>query len=419
MRKHTEILDNFENHLHSIPDKKKQVEEIIEFVLIYGDSYGDKIAPLLEKGINISKSIGFETGEVICYYNFLFWAGGTGTILNSKQHTSHEELVEMLENIKGDIFWYSLGLNLLAYYHWFRGEYEKGFSIAFKALKFTEQILDKSTGWHYFALGIFYFDTRDFENSAFYYRKSLDAFSKFDYLYGKARASNGLASVAIQQGQTEKATSLLEYAAGIYKDFGHYSGLSRALNDMALIEKATKNYEKAIALFSESIELRKEINHVQGLITSLTELGEIYLMEGTHEKALEYLLSALHHSTEINSRQKSMRLNKLIYEAYKKMNDIPLALKYFEDYYEIKSQLMGDEATNNIKRLQTKFEKEKSEQEAEIERLKNVELKKAYEMIEQRNKDIHDSIIYASRIQRSLLPTEKSIERELKKFNKG
>jgi hypothetical protein len=79
---------------------------------------------------------------------------------------------------------------------------------------------------------------------------------------------------------------------------------------------------------------------------------------------------------------------------------------------------MGDEASNNIKRLQTKFEKEKSEQEAEIERLKNVELKKAYEMIEQRNKDIHDSIIYASRIQRSLLPTEKSIERELGKFKR-
>jgi len=108
-----------------------------------------------------------------------------------------------------------------------------------------------------------------------------------------------------------------------------------------------------------------------------------------------------------------LRLSKLLYEAYKQLNDIPKALLYFEEFYNIKTQLMGDEASNNIKRLQTNFEKEKSEKEAEIERLKNVELKKAYEIIEQKNKDIHDSIHYASRIQRSLLPTEIFIERIL------
>ena len=413
MKKHGEIIGNFNAKLATLSDEKQQVEEIIEFAFNYGDSYGEQITPLLEKGIEIAKSIGFETGEIICYYNLVFFNGGKGHSMTSTYTTSMSQLLEMLEKIKHDPYWYSMGLNMLAYHHWFKGEYEKAFNIAFETLKLTRETPDKNSGWHYFALGIFYFDTKDFENSEAYYKQSYDSFNQYNQQYGKARASNGLASVAIQKMEMEKAIPLLEFASGVYRDLGHHAGLSRALNDMALLEKVKKNYGQAIRLFNESIDLRKEINHVQGLITSLTELGEVYVFLEEFDTALEYLGAAIEYSFQANAKQKSMRINKLMYDIHKKLNNIPLALKHFEEYYELKTQLMGDEASNNIKRLQTNFAKEKSEKEAEIERLKNVELKKAYEVIEQKNKDIHDSIHYASRIQRSLLPTEKFIQRLL------
>lgn len=46
---------------------------------------------------------------------------------------------------------------------------------------------------------------------------------------------------------------------------------------------------------------------------------------------------------------------------------------------------------------------EKAEKEAEIERLRNVELKEAYSIIEKKNKEITDSIRYAEKIQYALL----------------
>lgn len=234
-----------------------------------------------------------------------------------------------------------------------------------------------------------------------------------------ARARNGLASVALMQNQFEKALPLLQNAAAAYRNLGHYSGLSRALNDLAVLEKGFKHYEKAEQLFRETIELRKEINHVQGLITSYTELSELYVELRQYEKALEHLFIGLSMSEKIDAKQKTMRLHKLLYDVYKSLNDTPKALDHFEKFYDLRTNLMGDEASNNIKRLQTKFEKERSEQEAEIERLKNVELKKAYEMIEQKNKDIHDSINYASRIQRSLLPSDRNVQKMLQKLRKN
>jgi hypothetical protein len=58
---------------------------------------------------------------------------------------------------------------------------------------------------------------------------------------------------------------------------------------------------------------------------------------------------------------------------------------------------------------------ESSKRETELERVKNVGLKNAFKLIEEKNKEILDSIHYASRIQRALLPTEIFIDRNLNK----
>jgi len=344
-----------------------------------------------------------------------FFTGVTqGGGIPSKYAEALVDIDALVEKLKQDKEWYPLGINLLSYFHWFKGEYEKGFNLAFEGLKISaENKLSRALAWTYFALGIFYFDTKDLDNAKTNYQTAYDLFTAENYLYGMARSATGLGTIAILQGHANDAQPLLKYAAAIYRDLGHYSGLSRAVNDMGLLEKTKGAYDKAIIHLNESIEVRKEINHIQGLITSYTELGETYLLMKNYELALKQFTSGLEYAKQANSLQKQMRLYKLFYDAYKELNNPGLALINFEQFYEIKTQLMSDEAANNIKKIQTRFEKEKSEKEAEIERLKNVEIKKAYTIIEEKNKDILDSIRYAKRIQTSLLPTETYIQNAL------
>jgi serine phosphatase RsbU (regulator of sigma subunit) len=412
LKKPEEILIEFQNKRTSIPDKKKEVHEIIDFVNVYGDSYGSKIIPIIEDGISLSKEMGLESEEIVCYYLLAFVQGVTEGNVKSQYSTTISETLDMSKRLNKDSEWYAYGLSMLAYFHWFRGEYEKGFNVIFESLKRTETIGTlRGRPWNHFALAVFYFDTKDLENSLINYQRSLEIFTEENYEYGMARSANGLASIAILQNRVQDAIPLLEFAANIYRKFGHYSGLSRALNDMGLLEKANKNYDKAIGFLNESIHLRKEIKHKQGLITSYTELGEIYLLLKEYEPALELLLNGLELALDVNSKQKQMRLFKLLYETYKELNNTELALKNFEDFFEIRSQLLSDEAANNIKKIQTKFETEKSEKEAEIERLKNIELKSANAIIEQKNKDITDSINYAKRIQQAILPADETLQK--------
>jgi tetratricopeptide (TPR) repeat protein len=413
-----QILEELKVKIDSIPDKKEKIEEIIFFVLIYGDSFGERNVPLLEQGIQLSKEINFECGEVLCQYNLMFFGGMTQGHFNSKYNRTLPELVQMLDKLKPEPSYYAVGLNLIAFFHWFRGEYEKGFDLIFEATKLSGGNDRYSLAWNYFALGVFYFDTKDYDNSRISYQKAYQMFLDDGSEYGQARSMNGVASAAIMQNKTEEALPLLEFAVNTYRKLSHHSGLSRAVNDMGQLEKTNKNYPRAIKLFEESIELRKGLNHLQGLITNYTELGEVYHLIGNYDLALEQFKKGLILAHEVKTKQKQMRLHKLFYDTYKELKNTDLALENLERFYELKSELLSDEAANNIKKIQTKNEKEKSEKEAEIERLKNVELKTAYIEIEEKNKEILDSIRYAKRIQESLLPTDKYIEKNLERLKK-
>ena len=59
---------------------------------------------------------------------------------------------------------------------------------------------------------------------------------------------------------------------------------------------------------------------------------------------------------------------------------------------------------------------ENAQKEAEINRLKNVELKNAFDVIAEKNKDITDSINYAKRIQQALLASDDMLKRNLKEY---
>lgn len=416
MKKPEEVFIDFREKLVKVSDKKSRVREIVDFSIVYGDCYGSRIIELLEEGIVLAKESDDKVGETLCYCNLAFTNRVTGLNAPSPYAVTFPELSKMVEDISFDLDAYTMGINMLSYFHWFRGEYEMAFNLAFKGLRISEQNKVAGVGWDNFGLAVFYYDTKDFENSRIHYSKAFDIFKDLRHEYGMARSSNGLGTVAIAQSRIDDALPLLEFSHTIYQKMSHYAGLSRAATDLGLVEKCRKNYLTAVAYFNEGLALRKEIDHFHGLATSYTELGETYLLMGQHDLATEHLDKGLVLALQLQAHQKQSRIHKLMYDTYKELKNTELALRHFEKYFEVRSRILNDEAANNIKKIQTRFEKEKSEKEAELERFKNIELKKANTIIEQKNKDITDSINYARRIQHSILPSKEILDKCFKNY---
>ncbi|MFI5164423.1 MAG: tetratricopeptide repeat protein [Bacteroidia bacterium] len=408
------IIEEFKTQLSAEQDEIKKINLIQDFVWFNSDLYTDECRPLIDQALALSQKHQYERG--IAYANALTVYLGIYNLSNNTSDALERmhQAIEVFTRI-GDKEGESRLLNMISYMNWWEGKYDLALDQAFRALRLAEEFPDKKSGmcWTSYALGVFHSDLKDYASSEKYFLNGLEmnSFSSVPNTYFSARSNSGLGSVYIALGKFDKALEHIHFALKGYTALKHPMGESRAQNDMGVIERIRGNYSNAEKYLLDALRLREQAKFKQGIATTYSELGELYIKTKQFDKAKEFLLKALALAEEIKSQPKIYSAHQRLSELYRLTGEPWKALEHLQIYHEIKSSVVGEQASNRMKNLQTQFATEKSEKETEIHRLKNVELKKAYEEIEAKNKDIIDSINYARRIQNAILPGEDEIKK--------
>jgi tetratricopeptide (TPR) repeat protein len=394
------------------------IQDRIHLCNLYVDSFQMESTKGLQIALEKSLQLHYPAGEMLARFMIAYQNFELGNIELGKSNFERAKFI--LDNSDIPFVHKSMGFHTLAYYYWSLGEYATAFDIVLDLLKQAENINHNITlGWLHYELGVFNYDLKDYETSQQFYTKAKEFFapnsSRLE-AYGIARSKTGIASTLIQFNKYKEATELLQEALVTFRELCVSAGVSRVLNDLASIEKKQGNFNAALLHQQEALKIRKETNHIQGRITSLIELGDIYQELGDLKASEKTLLEAERLAEENRAKAKLFRTSYLLSQVYKKLDAPWKALEYYEKYHELKEKVLGEDSNNAIKRLQTQFDKEKSEKEAEIERLRNVELKHANKIISEKNKEILDSINYAKRIQEALITNERYIEKTLKRL---
>ncbi len=402
-------IEWLDNELKTINDERKRIDLVSHFCFNALDFLFEECYALsneyYEKAINLN----YVNGQAMLLMCKSYYLREKGKLEESKLLLKATEDLFYLSNSAKDI---SVAFNYLAVTNWILGNREKAFQQAYEARKIGEQNSDLFVlTWSSYQFGVFYSDLKNYDLSLSYFEEAKELAHKSKDPYAIARTGSGIASIEIMRGNFDRALEVNAEALAIYRQCGQKTGESRALNDLGMLYKKLGNISEAIKNLSAALELRVNLNYAQGIITSQIELADIYIELGELEKAKSLLIPALQISETSGAKLKESRTNKLLYSLYKKEGNTQLALLHFEKFFAVQSILSGEEMSNKISLLQQKNATEKSDQEAEIHRLKNVDLKKAYSEIEEKNKDILDSMKYALRIQQSFLP--KDIWREI------
>jgi len=168
---------------------------------------------------------------------------------------------------------------------------------------------------------------------------------------------------------------------------------SLALDIIAEVESSLKNLQKAYDILYESLEIKKELNDKSGISKIYSFLGQLQLIEEKFDDAKFSFLESVKIADEIG-------LKKTIFESYKSLSDIyekqenhKKSLEYLKDAYKLELEYIMEESEVKAKNITTQLEIEQAQKEAELERLKNVELAKALEEVKQLNislKDLND-----------------------------
>jgi len=331
-------------------------------------------------------------------------------------------------------------------------ELEKALELLFTALSIFEEIGDEAgISNAQYNLAVLHLRFANFN-------VALEALHKSIEIREKLNDKAGLASCYFQLGYIHEMfknlTEALEIATKgliIRKELNDNIGEAAFMFMLGGIHIKMKKYDLARTELYGALRMRNENEDFRGYFANLFRLVELNVECGELDEALKnfdvgYRMveiaqdsfgmmrfcqvrgkiavrkndvdEAIHYYSESLRLAEGRNFKSVIYENCEQLSDLYLkkgdhkaALEYYKRFHQLKEDVLSSQSSSQLKSIQLMNQITSSKREAELERVKNTELKNAFDIIEEKNKDITDSIHSALRIQRAILPTNEEVKR--------
>jgi serine phosphatase RsbU (regulator of sigma subunit) len=228
---------------------------------------------------------------------------------------------------------------------------------------------------------------------------------------------------------------------------------------MGAIYAQRGNFQMALKFQNDALAVYKAIGENYNIALLLKYIAETYNKSGNFATALNYYNQSLYILKQSGNKKEMLDNYKEIAVVYSKMGDYKTAFFNFQIYSDTKDTVLGEANLKQIQELEAKYENDKKENEIKLQKSEiskkeleakrknfiiysfaffivvilafsfllyrqfaekkkanillaeqNDEITKQRDQIFQQKKEITDSIHYASRIQRAVLPSPKLLE---------
>jgi len=318
-----------------------------------------------------------------------------------------------------------------------QGDYTIALDYCFKGLKIAEKINDKygiasdygSIGNTYKEQAYIAISHQDYKKSDSLYKKALDyyfkalkLFEELDDNYRIATQLTNIGTVYHDQKDYQKAIDYYFRALKIDEEQGDKSGIATDYGNIGLLYVPLKKYDEAEKYLIQAIEIADSIGILEKKMDFENSISELYTQTGKNKKALEHYKKSIELRDTLFNQDKSRKIMNFEFEkkeaAARAEQDKKDALATAENrrqkviIWSVVSGLLfvilfagfifrSLRITRKQKQVIEIKSKETEEQKKVIEEQKKI--------VEEKNKDITDSINYANRIQRAILPHRRDI----------
>ena len=206
-----------------------------------------------------------------------------------------------------------------------------------------------------FNVGRIYHANSDYDNAFNYYNESLVFFEKIENLKYFSAINSNIGVIYYEQGNYEKGLEYLTKSLKINEKIGNNNGIATDLMNIGNTYYFIGDLAKALLYYNKSLRIYKEIGNKLQIGKSYVNIGDVYLDQGDLKKALDYLTEAKKIFQEINVISELDNILKEISLVYKKLGKQKQALEMYELYMEIKDSISKMSAEEQL----YKFEVEK------------------------------------------------------------
>ena len=306
----------------------------------------------------------------------------------------------------------SLSLYHLGVTYRYLGNYEQALDYFQKSLAVTRsKNYWVSESYTINNIGLIYFEIGNYTNALEYFYQSLAIRRKSGDKWGEAGCLDNIGFCFFKTAQYEQAIDFCKQALEISESINDKKGQGNSLFHLGNIYEHSGSFEMAFGCYKRSLEIRKQISDKKGEAEVILFLAELYtnkkFNENNYEKAFALMSDALQIGNEIKANDLLCKIHYGLYEVYKKDKQYEKALAQFEIYINTEQEVNNAAAKQKILNLEISHRVEKSRQEAEIFKLRNIELANLYEEIKNQKEKVESALTELKSTQAQLVQSAK------------
>lgn len=317
---------------------------------------------------------------------------------------------------------------------------------------------NRGTGRAYSNIGIVYRNMKNFEKALEYQLKALhyDSLSKDMNSMGKSFANVG--NIYLDKKDSRTAVSYFERSLKIFRETDDKPSMAIISNNAAEAYASMGDFKKAAEYARQGLSLAEQVRDPMLRGHAMLMLGELSEQQGFYPVAEKNYKEALDIFVQVGNNTKMKETYYDLAQLYRKSGQYEKALDCYERYNSLKDSLFNSDFAHQISEMEQKYQSSQKQKEIEIlkqnESIKDLQIKqknitlyaavalglalllflifvyrnlqrnrkinallesqngeilRQKAIIEEKNKDIIDSLNYAERLQGNILPPDNVI----------
>lgn len=394
-----------------------------------------------KKSLNINIELGDQAGQSYSYNNI-------GMIYDNQGKYSlafyYYQKSLGIKRILGDLSGAAVGYNNIGNIYMVDNNHGKALRYFQKALDLFNKLKDERVAYIFINLGDAYRRQGDFEESLKYNRKALEYFQQNQNKVQEVQLHTAFGELYLSFNKNDLALEYLNKALVLSTQYKQRESLVHIYTLLGKVYYQQTKYPQAIEFLSKGHDLAQSVNNWKYLKDCALLLAKVYQNKGDYKKASSYqeVGQQATDSVVITGMQTTLSDFATFYEYEQEKDSLYLLQKQKQAQYDtqiaaqnanqqitylglglVSVLLLGvlffyvqkqrnnrklNKANNNLHKANDELLEAKDEVEGV-----NITLQEMLDTIEKQNSDILDSIVYAQRIQKAVLPLEEQIQESL------
>ena len=308
----------------------------------------------------------------------------------------------------------------------------------------------------YVNIGVVHEAETNYSEALRYYNLALKEYEKSGDKDGIANVCGNMGNVYQELGNFDEALEAEQKSLELCRQLGYNVGMGIAYVNIGDAYEAKKDYSRAFDSYTHALKILEGAKHKRGMGYSYEGLGSVSIKLKKYQPAKAYLDSALTVSKQIGAKEVSKGAYNYLTKLDSATGDYKAALKDYKEFIAYGDSMKNEENTKKLvsEQMQYEFDKKQAEEKAiqdkkdadtaaankrqqiitgsvsiglllvlifsglllnrfRITRKQKMIIEEQKELVEQKNKEVVDSITYAKRLQDAILPPLSIIEKYL------